>query len=699
MINNIDEIIKSNEVKKQKYIDAINNYKMIYTLISNYYPQEKKYSEIIFNPDARVRFLLDSVNLTSNSDIMDDNTKDLILNMIQKIFNYLLDGENLEPIEVPLDIKNNLFDTTHLVNESELRFVFKLIQANKNIFDKEFRKKNFSQIINEGLHTGIIESLKIEEQNLSHLLGLTNFGSLYEFYRKSFVNKSIMKIVLSLDTKIPYEKNIDIEKFKIEFKKVYGIDYTHENYIKLINWKFDPGNTEESDKSITDEERESLNLTYDIIGKANTLNFYSDSSNFDELIEENNMVNTFVYNYIRNHILEIKSNKKGLNDLKSIYNENELEIILNDSKSIDESLLMKYVKESKYNFSEEKEFKDSFLKKFGYQYPLVNYNELVKKSIEFYNFSLFNNLNSIIVDYDGHQKKIRSSVFLVSYDSKEREKNSIKTKDLINKKDKRYYDAAYKENAIDTGLDHSYIDSLKSILQFPAKERYYYKYGFLSRDKRNVDDEIIKLNTSKNDSFTLIGFVDSDEEKERLLDLENGPIESFVHDMRCETNISSDYYTYMTDFTRYGREYPVDMIMEGEAAGDYQLTKILKMSSPTDLVNYYAAAFNELQYKYDYNKVKEYENIIIDTINKKLNEITEIKETSYLILEHQITKSHTKDHNKDNYKNELSNLRKEIKELKKLRNDLKEYFEEYKSYFNDDNNLENKDDNEPRKKL
>ena len=199
-IKHFFNLINKNKKKKKLEIDSINNFQSIYNIINYYEPQMYTYDEIITNSDIRLEFLANAVNIAFTNKNMDQNTIDVVLQMFEGIYNYLYKESDLEEIEIPCSLKENLFNRMFIPNYSQLTFATTLLKENKRIFDSEFDGRDFSQTINEGLHKNITEVLRIEKNNLPHLLGLTNDGSLYEFYRKTFINNKIAEITVKKRT-------------------------------------------------------------------------------------------------------------------------------------------------------------------------------------------------------------------------------------------------------------------------------------------------------------------------------------------------------------------------------------------------------------------------------------------------------------------------------------------------------------------
>lgn len=439
---------------------------------------------------------------------------------------------------------------------------------------------------------------------------------------------------------------------------------------------------------VTEIERELLNKTCDFTPKSRTLDFYCNENMTNLLIKENSKVVEFVYEYIRNKIIEKSNNKKGINELKRILNEDELKQLLDKGLTTNKKIIDKYVEQKKYKFEDDKIFKESFINKFGYSYPLINYNELISKNISFYNFSLFKNINSIIVDYDSSGKKIESNVFLVSYAKKKITSIKEKVRELISNKDKKY-DDAITSNLIDQDLDSLYIMNLKSLLSFPVEDRYYLRFGFIVNDKRKQDDKVIEENTEKNDNITLIGFKSvSEEEKNRLSRMEIGEMSKIEHHLTCETNMTSNYYQYITDFARRGVEYPIDMLVEN---GDDKLgrkSRILKMSNPMDRLNQYIKVFNYNNYydNIDYKESEKYEKLLIDNICNIMYEYKELKETKIKIMQYKLKTKKLDRNDIIKYESDINNEVNKLNEITFYYDNVKLYFNEYENYLKEKNN-------------
>jgi len=685
-VKDLRKVMNNNKKYKENYDTNINNFEKIYEIINYYNPQYYSYKEIIIDSERRLKFLNNAIDIVITNENIGENIRDILIQMIDKLYNCLYRESDLVEIEIPSDLKDNLFNNNLLISTSELLFLTTILKENKEIYETDFKNKNFSQTIKEGLHTGITKLLRIDKKNLSHLLGVTNDGSLYEFYRKVFVNNKIKEIINSLDNKDVTNNNFNMEEFNQKFKDFFGLDFNHTNYKKIINWRYNAKEDylKKKDIIVTEEEKEKLNKTCDYVPKSKAIDFYCDENSIKLLCYENERINKFIIKYVRNSIIKKQNNNSK--ELKEIFKDDELKLLLDKNIKSDETiknLVNKYIKQKKYKFEKEKEFKKSFMNKFGYSYPLINYNELLTKNISFYNFSLFKNLNSIIVDYESTGKKIDSNVFLVSYNRMKRKKAKLKTKEIIIERDKKYEEAAF-EDLVDDSLDKNYIMNLKSLLSFPIEDRYYFKFGFTKKDKIKQDDKLIEDNTSKNSNITLIGFkTSSEEEQERLNNLQtNGHIE---HKLTCETNLSSNYHQYVTDFIRFGREYPIDLIVE-EGVNKYNKTfkiKFIPPQSPSANIRKYIDLFNEYQYNKNNNYEESfiYEKSLIEKIKKLLYSHISTKEMEIKIMEYKLKKNKIDNYKINYYENNIKNNIKKLNELKTYYEEVTRYFSNYEDYI------------------
>lgn len=658
--NYLTNIINENYKIKKENISIINSFKRLYDITRTYSNEEKSYDEIISDPDSRVEFLIKSVQIALTSETMDNETRNIIIQMYSSLYEYLTSESKLKEIEIPNEVKEKMFKKNFMPSSEQIVFLMNLIRQNKKIYEEEFDGKDFSQTFNDGLHRNITEVLSIQKENLPHILGLTSKeSSLFEFYKKSTIMQKL-------------KKKINIEKF-----------------IKVIGWEYkDPEENELTDEEVL------LNESYDMMPKIKTLDFYTNNDNIIELINENTKVCNFTYKYIRNKMFIKKYEKKGeRQEILKKFTKEEISLIMN--KDIDSN--NKEIRKILDRFVENKElaeitgFQDEFIKEFGYSYPLIEYNKLLAKNIGFYNFSLFENLNSIIVDYKP-QGEINSDVFLVSYSQSEMKKQNEHSNKII-KEDRLKYEKIASEgvNGQAEKLDNDYLQLLQSLVAFPPEERYYFRQMRVIPNEKNDKSEkkyipleekhnkkVLDRNVEKKENIFLIGFATKPEEQERINKMETGEIRKFEHHHYCETNESTNYFQYQTEWLKNGIEYPINTIVEPQSK------KVLKLSRYIDNLKYSIKEFNE----YKYNKSENieysinYEKHLIKDIIRKLDNYEYIKELNVNLQKLKKVKTY----------NQLDYDKEELKIIHEYNKQMKNYLYNYINILDENLIIDNKKD-------
>ena len=408
-------IINKNYNEKIANLRVLNSFKTLYDITGKYEKNDKSYEEVISDSDSRIEFLINSVTIALTNKKIDNKTSGIIIQLYTSLYNYLMNKSSLEEITIPKEIKNKIHDKNYLPKREELKVLMTLIYSNKKIFDNEFDGVDFSQTITNGLHKNITEILRIERRNISHLLGLTSSdSSLYSFYKKAVIDKIINNIMREIN----WDGSNDIEKIKIfnkKFKEVFKLDFTKENYSKIIMWRY---KSEKDLKRKLTPEEEILNEITALAPKEKTIDFYADKQNINKLLDENEKVNNFVYSYIRNELILKKLNNPNTRKsiLRRFEDTNKLSVIQNPKISIEDKnirvILDNYVRQYE-NLADNKDFKEKFINKFNYSYPLIEFDKLITKNISFYNFSLFENLNSIVLDYNPEVKNEKMAKHLI----------------------------------------------------------------------------------------------------------------------------------------------------------------------------------------------------------------------------------------------------------------------------------------------
>lgn len=153
--------------------------------------------------------------------------------------------------------------------------------------------------------------------------------------------------------------------------------------------------------------------------------------------------------------------------------------------------------------------------------------------------------------------------------------------------------------------------------------------------------------------------------------------------LSCETNITSNYHQYITDFTRRGIEYPIDMLVESEE-GELRKTRILKISKPMDCLNQYIKLFNNnYNKKINYEYLKEYEIWLIDNIIKNLYEYKVLKELKIKTMKYRLETRVLNQNEIIKYETKINNEIKNLKEFELYYNRVKQYFRKYNNYIDE----------------
>ena len=420
------------------------------------------------------------------------------------------------------------------------------------------------------------------------------------------------------------------------------------------------------------------------------------------IIRENEKVNNFVYSYIRNELILKKLNNPNTRKsiLRRFEDTNELSVIQNPKISIEDKnirvILDNYVRQYE-NLVDNKDFKEKFINKFNYSYPLIEFDKLITKNISFYNFSLFENLNSIVLDYNPEVKNEKieneeqttitqrnSDLYLVSYSQKERKELDKKRNELLDKEDCAVNGEINKDqieefnNQIeDNNLTTNYINLIKSLVSFPPEERYYFRQ--IDKIEENYNKEVLKKYSTEN--MSLIGFATSKEEKDRIDRYKDKSLMPFTHHHYCETLESTNYYEYISNYTKRGQEYQVS-ILTSTGGNGYNILKIEKYSSS---IENNIKKFNEFKYsnKNDISYSVNYEKELMKEISRQLDNYIMAQNINIKLYENKKLNSEmVKELNIYN----LDSQKELLSELYNYNIKLKDYFIKYTEKIDDDFN-------------
>ena len=420
------------------------------------------------------------------------------------------------------------------------------------------------------------------------------------------------------------------------------------------------------------------------------------------IIRENEKVNNFVYSYIRNELILKKLNNPNTRKsiLRRFEDTNKLSVIQNPKISIEDKnirvILDNYVRQYE-NLVDNKDFKEKFINKFNYSYPLIEFDKLITKNISFYNFSLFENLNSIVLDYNPEVKNEKieneeqttitqrnSDLYLVSYSQKERKELDKKRNELLDKEDCAVNGEINKDqieefnNQIeDNNLTTNYINLIKSLVSFPPEDRYYFRQ--IDKIEENYNKEALKKYSTEN--MSLIGFATSKEEKDRIDRYKDKSLMPFTHHHYCETLESTNYYEYISNYTKRGQEYQVS-ILTSTGGNGYNILKIEKYSSS---IENNIKKFNEFKYsnKKDISYSVNYEKELMKEISRQLDNYIMAQNINIKLYENKKLNSEmVKELNIYN----LDSQKELLSELYNYNIKLKDYFIKYTEKIDDDFN-------------
>lgn len=117
--------------------------------------------------------------------------------------------------------------------------------------------------------------------------------------------------------------------------------------------------------------------------------------------------------------------------------------------------------------------------------------------------------------------------------------------------------------------------------------------------------------------MSLIGFTTSKEEKDRIDRYKDKSLMPFTHHHYCETLESTNYYEYISNYTKRGQEYQVS-ILTSTGGNGYNILKIEKYSNS---IENNIKKFNEFKYsnKNDISYSVNYEKELMKEISRQLD--------------------------------------------------------------------------------
>lgn len=181
--------------------------------------------------------------------------------------------------------------------------------------------------------------------------------------------------------------------------------------------------------------------------------------------------------------------------------------------------------------------------------------------------------------------------------------------------------------------------------------------------------------------MSLIGFATSKEEKDRIDRYKDKSLMPFTHHHYCETLESTNYYEYISNYTKRGQEYQVS-ILTSTGGNGYNILKIEKYSNS---IENNIKKFNEFKYsnKNDISYSVNYEKELMKEISRQLDNYIMAQNINIKLYENKKLNSEmVKELNIYN----LDSQKELLSELYNYNIKLKDYFIKYTEKIDDDFN-------------
>ncbi|MGN1378826.1 MAG: hypothetical protein ACI4XR_00270 [Bacilli bacterium] len=254
-----------------------------------------------------------------------------------------------------------------------------------------------------------------------------------------------------------------------------------------------------------------------------------------------------------------------------------------------------------FNSKDNELFKQEFKKKFGYDYPLIEFNKLIIKNISLFNYESLN-FNEIIVDHI--EKDINCDLFVPHYNGNFSETSS-KYKSWVEELIDLYYRFANlsidKQNEvlkdfpqfINFFCNKTMIEQLKDNFSSKFLTNFNISNPDLTKQINNLKNRIMSLFDY---DLSVIGF--------RTINMHsfNGG-KDIVFEKKCTSILTETTPTILERYYKDGRVYFIDKIVSSDG-------KILKISNAKDELEY-LERLDETSKEYQdlYNKIIELDNI------------------------------------------------------------------------------------------
>jgi len=252
-----------------KVTQELNNiFKALYESESIHAIQNHSFSEIMESNESRIDYLNHLFDKIAKDELSEECSI-IFKESIDFLYNFMT-GDYRRELTIPKKYFNDKEICSIIPTEEDLEYLFKLIEANKEMYEILYKnKKIIIELPKNSFNQNMIRELEIEEYNLAHLLGLTdsepkpdpNKNALRKYFMKNIenterygdkiserllnwilseegknelriLNKNTIDFIYQDKQKNPntYDSNDNIkpkalEKFKTRFKEATGLDF------------------------------------------------------------------------------------------------------------------------------------------------------------------------------------------------------------------------------------------------------------------------------------------------------------------------------------------------------------------------------------------------------------------------------------------------------------------------------------------
>jgi len=158
-------------ISTTKKIDRI--FKSLYNSEHAYIKPQTSFEKIIESNQSRIDYLIDLFDKIEENNL-NDECKKIFKDNIEFLHDFITGKHNKE-IPIPNKYFKDKEDNLIIPNSKELDYLFKLLEANKQIYDIFYNDRKFIiDLPKNTFNQNMKRILEVKEYNLAHLLGLTD---------------------------------------------------------------------------------------------------------------------------------------------------------------------------------------------------------------------------------------------------------------------------------------------------------------------------------------------------------------------------------------------------------------------------------------------------------------------------------------------------------------------------------------------